>query len=191
MKSLIDYEKNVLINYTLEDNLIFGSTNQSISNNLLQINEKLKNPYTDLYDWIQDEEVEVEGMMEAIRGYNDLFVKKQNLITRKKETETLISELQIGKKSVKTIFSFKSSTEDLAEQKNLNVKLELELKCIDHIINTSTLLLQKNIEWFKNEKIKSYHENLLILTDVQKENSEIIHNLWKEIREEVESKNKS
>ena len=106
MKSLIDYEKNVLINYTLEDNLIFGSTNQSISNNLLQINEKLKNPYTDLYDWIQDEEVEVEGMMEAIRGYNDLFVKKQNLITRKKETETLISELQIGKKSVKTIFSF-------------------------------------------------------------------------------------
>lgn len=191
MKSLIDYEKNVLINYTLEDNLIFGSSNQSISNNLLQINEKLKNPYTDLYDWIQDEEVEVEGMMEAIRGYNELFIKKQNLITRKKETETLISELQIGKKSVKTIFSFKSSTEDLAEQKNLNVKLELELKCIDHIINTSTLLLQKNIEWFKNEKIKSYHENLLILTDVQKENSEIIHNLWKEIREEVERKSTS
>lgn len=191
MKSLIDYEKNVLINYTLEDNLIFGSSNQSISNNLLQINEKLKNPYTDLYDWIQDEEVEVEGMMEAIKGYNELFIKKQNLITRKKETETLISELQIGKKSVKTIFSFKSSTEDLAEQKNLNVKLELELKCIDHIINTSTLLLQKNIEWFKNEKIKSYHENLLILTDVQKENSEIIHNLWKEIREEVERKSTS
>ncbi len=122
LTALENYEKQVLVEYSGDSQLIFTGNNL-INREVINIKDKLINPFDELYDWIRDEEVEIEGFIESIKSYNELYIKKNSCIEKKKETEQVIAELQLGKKNIKTIFSFKSKNEDLTDMKNLNVKV--------------------------------------------------------------------
>lgn len=129
LTALENYEKQVLVEYSVEDQLIFTG-NSLISREVINVKEKMINPFAELYDWIRDEEVEIEAFIESIKAYNDLYAKKNSCIEKKKETEQVIAELQLGKKNIKTLFSFKSKSEDLTDMKNLNVKVSLIISYI-------------------------------------------------------------
>jgi len=122
LTALENYEKQVIVEFSEENQLIFTGNNL-INREVINIKDKMINPFAELYDWIRDEEVEIEAFIESIKSYNDLYIKKNSFIEKKKETEQVIAELQIGKKNIKTLFSFKSKNEDLTDMKSLNVKV--------------------------------------------------------------------
>lgn len=184
---MTDYEKNILLSYSLSDkDLVLGNfINTSIKESISNINSFLKNPYQGLYDWIQDEEVEIEAMIEAIKSYNDLFIKKENLISKKMNVEEVIRDLLSGKKNIKTMFSFKSSAEDLIEQENLKKSLENDIVSIEKLIKIASFAMEESIIWFKNEKLKGYYDVLLRFNNIQSENNKLSNELMSDIKEEV------
>ena len=127
ISSLNDYEKNVLAEYSNEDDdlVFFNPKNKILNQNVLRIKNYVKNPYSDLYDWIQEEEVETEAMIEAINSLKTLQSNKQNLVNKKESTENTLKEVASGKKSIKTMFTFKSSSEDITNLRNYSAKVSL------------------------------------------------------------------
>lgn len=105
--------------------MFFNPKNKILNQNVLRIKNYVKNPYSDLYDWIQEEEVETEAMIEAINSLKTLQSNKQNLVNKKESTENTLKEVASGKKSIKTMFTFKSSSEDITNLRNYSAKVSL------------------------------------------------------------------
>ena len=120
-----DYEKSVLTEYSMldDDLVLFNPKNIHLNQHVIRIKNNVKNPYCDLYDWAQEEEVETEAMIEAINSLKGLYNKKDSLIKKKESTEKTVQELASGKKNMKTMFSFKSTNEDLSIYINQSAKV--------------------------------------------------------------------
>lgn len=83
----------------------------------------MKNPFTELSNWINEEEIEVEALIEAIKSIVDITDKKKKLCETKETLEKDISKLQEGKSSFKNMLSFKSKKEDLIDKENQKSKV--------------------------------------------------------------------
>ena len=120
-----DYEKSVLTEYSMldDDLVLFNPKNIHLNQHVIRIKNNVKNTYCDLYDWAQEEEVETEAMIEAINSLKGLYNKKDSLIKKKESTEKTVQELASGKKNMKTMFSFKSTNEDLSIYRNQSAKV--------------------------------------------------------------------
>jgi len=90
------------------------------------LKEKVKNPYSDFLDWVNDEEIEIEALIEAIKSLLDIVEKKRKLIEYKDGLEKDIIKLQEGKSTFGSVFSFKSKKEDLIQLENEKSKVILK-----------------------------------------------------------------
>lgn len=145
--------------------------------------EGLKNPFTPLVDWINEEDVDLEAMIESIKGLVELSEKKKKLVEKKESLEKDIMKLHEGKSSFSAIITFKNKKEDLSEKESLKSKTEIDIKSIDLILTMTSSLMLKTIETFKKEKLNNYHTNLRILADLQVNNVDLIGSLWRSVTE--------
>lgn len=103
--------------------VFFNSRNTDIHNKLLNLKEKVKNPYTDFFDWVNDEEIEIEALIEAIKSLLDIVEKKRKLFEYRESVEKDMAKLQEGKSTLGSMFSFKSKKEDLIQKENEKSKV--------------------------------------------------------------------
>jgi len=90
---------------------------------MIALKEKIQNPFNDFLDWVNEEEIEVEAIIEAIKSILDIIEKKRKLIDNKESLEKDIAKLQEGKSTIKSLLNFKSKKEDLIERENEKSKV--------------------------------------------------------------------
>lgn len=180
-----DYEKQNLIDIIDDESdlVFFYSKNTDLCSKVISMKEGLKNPFTPLVDWINEEDVDLEAMIESIKGLVELSEKKKKLVEKKESLEKDIMKLHEGKSSFSAIITFKNKKEDLSEKESLKSKTEIDIKSIDLILTMTSSLMLKTIETFKKEKLNNYHTNLRLLADLQVNNVDLIGSLWRSVTE--------
>lgn len=180
-----DYEKQNLIDIIDDESelVFFYSKNTDLCSKAISMKEGLKNPFSPLVDWINEEDVDLEAMIESIKGIVELNEKKKKLVEKKENLEKEIMKLHEGKSSFSAIITFKNKKEDLSEKESIKSKTEIDIKSIDLILTMTSSLMLKTIENFKKEKLSNYHLNLKNLADIQVNNSDLIGTLWKSVSE--------
>lgn len=125
LESLNYFEKLSLIEYVEDESqlVFFYSKNTDICSKMISVKEKIQNPFNEFLDWIYDEELEVEALIEAIRSILDIIEKKRKLTETKDDLEKDIAKLQVGKSTISTLFNFKSKKEDLISKENEKSKV--------------------------------------------------------------------
>jgi hypothetical protein len=124
-----DHEKQNLVDYISDERqlVFFNSQSNEINRKTAELKERMKNPFTELSNWINEEEIEVEAVIEAIKSILDIIDKKKKLIETKESLEKEIAKLQEGKSSIKSMLSFKSKKEDLIDRENQKSKVSSKL----------------------------------------------------------------
>jgi hypothetical protein len=181
------YETDLLKNYSNNDDskLIFLNKNNSqLENNIKIYEEKTKNPFDNLYYSITDDYLNTLSLIEGIDSINNLqneYDKKAKIFTEKNSE---VIDLQAGKSSLKTIFSFKSRETDINNAINEKDKIEKELNYLKNIINVCIFNMQTEIINFKHKSIESYYNELKILEEELENNLKIENNIWENILED-------
>ena len=139
----------------------------------------MDNPYIPMLDWLQEEEIDIEAMIEAIASLQNLYDNFDKLSQRIINLDTEINNLKTGKKSIKSIFSFKSKNDELVGLENDKGNSEKNLADLDGVVKLATYNMESYIEYFKVEKLAGYYNNLKIFADLQKTNSSKINEMWK------------
>jgi hypothetical protein len=181
------YENDLIKNYSNNDDskLIFLNKNNSqLENNIKIYEEKTKNPFDNLYYSITDDYLNTLSLIEGIDSINNLqneYDKKAKIFTEKNSE---VIDLQAGKSSLKTIFSFKSRETDINNAINEKDKIEKELNYLKNIINVCIFNMQTEIINFKHKSIESYYNELQKLEEELENNLKIENKLWENILED-------
>src|SRR4051812_48147971 len=80
-----DYEKFTLLDYAENDDnklVFFNPKNSDLCLKLLKMKEGMDNPYIPMFDWLQEEEIDVEAMIEAIASLSTLYETQEKLIQK-------------------------------------------------------------------------------------------------------------
>ena len=181
------YETDLLKNYSNNDDskLIFSNKNNSELENKLKIyHEECKNPFDNLYISITDDYLNTLSLIEGIDSINNLqneYDKKAKIFTEKNSE---VIDLQAGKSSLKTIFSFKSRETDINNAISEKDKIEKKLSFLKNIINVCIFNMQTEIINFKYKSIESYYNELQKLEEELENNLKIENKLWENILED-------
>ncbi len=134
-----------------------------------------------MFDWLQEEEIDIEAMIEAIAGLQNLYESKDKLIAKLEKIGQEKKNLKEGRKSIKSFFSFKSKNEEMTEIEDLKTKSEKLLADLEGIIKLATYNMDSYIEYFKVEKLAGYYQNLKTFAELQKNNSLKINEVWQTV----------
>lgn len=141
----------------------------------------MDNPYIPMFDWLQEEEIDIEAMIEAITSLHTLFDTKEKLSQKIAALDANIKNLKSGKKSIKSFFSFKSPNEESSVMESEKLNSEKSLAELEMVCKLATYNMDSYIEYFKVEKLAGYYQNLKILSELQKTNSTKINDLWQTV----------
>ena len=131
-----------------------------------------------MHDWLQEEEIDVEAMIEAIASLQNLYENSEKLSQKINSLETDLKALKSGRKSIKSMFSFKSKDEDLKIIEGEKMNFEKSLQDLEGVVKLATYNIDSYIEYFKVEKLAGYYHNLKLFAELQKANSLKINELW-------------
>ena len=132
IKSLEEYEKATLVEYTDEDEtkLIFmDSTNNEIKEKVEKLKEQLNNPYVDLYEWLEEEEIEIEAMLEALVGFDNMVATYEKLTQKSDTIDQDLKNIQFGQKGFTSFFKNKEKA-----QAYLRLQRKKQKKISEHCI---------------------------------------------------------
>ena len=119
------------------------------------------NPFTAFKDWLEEEILDAEGMLIAIKGINE-FIEKEGKLRQKLETnETDLKRVESGGSSIKTFFQRKDSVvaKILKEKEDTNTKL----KNMELLVKILADNMEKQITKFKEEKTQTYYKRTDIM----------------------------
>jgi hypothetical protein len=179
-----EYEKFTLLEYSENDDnklVFFNPKNTDLCLKLLKLKEGMDNPYTPMYEWLQEEEIDVEAMIEAITSLNTLndnYTKLTQKIATMKED---VTKLKSGRSSIKSMFSFKSKADDILNIENNIFNSEKTLVDLEGVIKLATYNMDSYVEYFKVEKLAGYYQHLKIFADLQRNNSMKVNDLWQTV----------
>lgn len=83
----------------------------------------MDNPYTGLLDWVNEEEIDIEAMNEAIISLGGLFENKEKINNKFQANEKDLNDLNCGRKSFKTIFGIKSVKSEIEKFKGIKANV--------------------------------------------------------------------
>jgi hypothetical protein len=129
VKNFTNYEKENMINYADNNEnalIFFNPSNNDLSEKIIKLKQELVNPFLAFRDWLQEEVLDVEAMLVAIKGLYNLLEQENKLKTKLAELEEDVKKGQQGQVNIfKSIFKKKediiAETEkekDLTQQKN-------------------------------------------------------------------------
>lgn len=181
LKILEDYEKETLLEYSEKDEskmVFYNPKHKDLAERIQKIKTALNNPYQPFFEWIEEEEIDLEAMLQAMETFYALNDKYDKTCQRSDQLDADIKNLQSGGKSMKGIFSFKSKDADLADLEKEKKETEENISYIHLILKICCFTMESQIETFKTEKMRRYYEHLKLFVDMQKENNGILGELW-------------
>lgn len=179
IKSLEEYEKATLMEYTDEDEkkLIFmDTTNSEIKEKVENLKEQLSNPYVDLYEWLEDEEIEIEAMLEALVGFDNMVATYEKLTQKSDTIDQNLKNIQFGQKDFASFFKNKEKAQ--AELEASKKKTEEDIGTLHNIIKLAAFNMECFLEYFKNDKLSDYYKHLKVFSTLQKQNDLVLNELW-------------
>ena len=89
IKSLEKYEKENLLYTDDETNLLVlnNPENTYLKERIEYLNDKYENPYIKLLEWIEEEELDIEAILETIEDLNYLNRQYEKLYKQKEDNE--------------------------------------------------------------------------------------------------------
>ena len=182
----VEYEKNAIVTYTEEqiENLIFNnSSNSDLVEKIKILDKKMINPFTSLKDWLEEEILDTEAMLLAIKGINDLVEKEEKFNQKLTTIENELKKVESGGSSIKTLFKKKDNVINKMTKNKEDSSQKLEnLQLLVKILADN---MEKQINEFKETKTHSYYKNLKMFAILQKESSKIIKEIWDTIKNSI------
>ena len=123
-----------------------------------------------MHDWLIEEELDVEAIIEGILSLNKLNETKEKYTSSKNGIANSIDSLNAGKKSIKGFFSIKSKKDETSDLENQKIILENQINNLDIIIKIATFNMEANLQSFKMEKLAGYYQSLKNCAEIQKNN---------------------
>ena len=186
--NIISYEKTNIMKYIDDyyDKLIFNNEkNSKLKEKFEKINEYLNNPFENVYNWLYDEEKDVQAMIEAINGINTLEMNYNKLKQKDESIENDIKKLESGQQGfIKNIFKKKEeSLSELNQEKNKNTN---SIKNLNEIIKIVTYEMENKISEFKIEKINNYVKMIKEFANNKIQSNKKLNELFIELKDLLE-----
>ena len=161
IKSLEKYEKENLLYTDDEINLLVlnNPENTNLKETIENLNNKYENPYIKLLEWIEEEELDIEAILETFEDLNYLNGQYEKLCKKKEDNELDIKSVNITY-SIKSIFSFKTQDEEKKQLDEKGKNIDNELKEYLDLVKICYFIMEKFIPEFKELKINSYYKIL-------------------------------
>ena len=177
-----DYEKYVLMEYKKnnEEQLIFyNPKNYEAFAKIMNIKDHFVNPFKQLCAWLEDDILDFEAMintLEQIINLYELIEKLKNrLIAINEETNEYKDD---NVSFFSWLFKWKNKENILSELEEEKEKTVKNIETITSISIISTRITLGHLKIFRNEKLQRYHKHIKKFSESQKDNNEIINDLW-------------
>ena len=180
VKNFQNYEKDNIFNISdnNENSLVFfNPSNNDLSEKILKLKQELINPYLSFRDWLQEEILDVEAMLLAIKGIGNLLEQENKLKTKLSELEDQVKKGQQGQVNIfKSIF--KKKEDIIAETEKEKDLTQQKINDIEEIIRIVGDNMENQMEIFKADKTKNYYKYLKIFAIMQREQNRVVRELW-------------
>ena len=148
------------------------------------IQKEIKNPYKDMKDWLEEEELDIDAMLEALQSLDELVKKFEACCDKNESVSKDIQSIQYGGHN-KLKQLFRKSENNLEEEKKNN---ERYIAILYEIIKLASFNMEFYLKNFKEEKIKDYYKTLKTFILDSNNNLQQNKQLWDTISKEVEQK---
>ena len=174
------YEKDNILAYApdKESSLIFYNPSySSLSEKVLKLNKEMINPFVAFTNWLEEETLDVEAMLLAIKQINQFLDEEEKL---KEKLNTLEEDINRGKGGQVNFFKglFKKKEDILADAEKEKEVTDQKIKDLQTIIKIVAENMENQIEIFKNEKTQNYYKYLKMFAILQRESNKVIRELW-------------
>ena len=177
-----DYEKYTLMEYVNNDEnklVFYNPKNSETYQKIMDIKDKFINPFEKLSSWIEDDILDFKAMLDALESIINLNALLDRLALRLKAIEEEILKYQNNEYNYFTLlFKWKTAEGILLELKNEENNTKSTIKSVIHIITIASKITLDNLEIFKVEKLQRYNKHIKRFAEVQKNNGDIINDLW-------------
>ena len=175
-----NYEKDNMITYAdnNENSLIFFNPSySSLSAKVLKLKQEMINPFIAFNDWLEEETLDVEAMLIAIKQIYQLINSEEKLKTQFNELE---EELKRGQAGQVGFFKglFKKKEEIIADTEKEKEITQQKINEIGVIIKIVGNNMENQIEIFKKDKIQNYYKYLKMFAILQRESNRVVRELW-------------
>lgn len=182
-----EHEKYVLLEYADNDEsklVFFNPKNTELTDKIERLKETLKNPYGPLNNWLEEEEIDIEAMIEALGSLQTLSETREKLSHKIDSIENDIKQLKFGKQSfVSGLFQKKENK--IAELEKEKVTAEENIQFLEKITKYSHYNMENYEEVYKKEKIKEYYKYLRMFAVIKRNNNKIIDDLWENVKKDM------
>ena len=180
VKNLTNYEKDNLFSYADNNEnalIFFNPSNAELSEKMIKLKQELVNPFVAFRDWLQEETLDVEAMLIAIKGLYNLLEQENKLKTKLAELEEQVKKGQQGQVNIfKSLFKKKEDIiAETEKEKNLT---QQKINDIEEIIRIVGDNMENQMEIFKTDKTKNYYKYLKTFAIMQRESNRVIRELW-------------
>ena len=180
IKGFSDYEKNNMMSYAdnNENSLIFVNPSySSLSEKVLKLKQEMINPFSAFKNWLEEELLDVEAMLVAIKQIYDLLQKEEQLKDKLNTLEEDIKKGQSGQVSfIKGLFKKKEDIiAEIEKEKEVTQQKINDIQTIIRIVGDN---MENQIEVFKSDKTKSYYKYLKMFAILQRESNRVVRELW-------------
>ena len=120
-------------------------------------------PYDHLFNKVSADILDVEGMIETLEALNRMIDENGNMKAKLKDIEDKIEKNRGGKKSIGSLFKFKTIEEDytvLCEEKE---KLDKNISDLSNVIKVCLYVMKREIKMFKMISLRNYYRELSTL----------------------------
>ena len=183
INGLVDYEKKGILAFS-DDNtscLIFNNPSYTeLAEKVTKLKNEMINPYTAFKEWLEEEILDAEAMIIAIKGINELIEKEDKIKQKLENVETELKKLEGGGSSLKTIF--KKKEEVIAKKQKEKDELQEKLDNASLIVKIVADNMENQIDEFKSLKTQRYYKYLKIFAILQRESNRVIRELWTLVR---------
>ena len=180
IRNFQNYEKDNI--FSIADNnenslVFFNPSNNDLSEKILKLKQELVNPYLAFRDWLQEEVLDVEAMLLAIKGISNLLEQENKLKTKLGELEEQVKKGQAGQVNIfKSIF--KKKEDIIAETEKEKDLTQQKINDIEEIIRIVGDNMENQMDIFKADKAKNYYKYLKIFAIMQREQNRVLRELW-------------
>ena len=177
-----DYEKYTLMEYVNNDEnklVFYNPKNCETFQRIMDIKDKFINPFKKLSSWIEDDILDFKAMLQALESIINLNVVLEGLTLRLKAIEEEIYKYQNNEYNYFTLLiKWKTAEGILLELRNEENNTKNTIRSLISIITIACKITLNNLEIFKVEKLQRYHKHIKRFAEVQKDNGDIINDLW-------------
>ena len=172
-----NYEKDNIMSYADNNNnnlIFYNPSYSSLSEKVLKMKKEMINPFVAFKDWLEEEKLDLEAMLIAIRQIYELIEEENKLKDKLNGIEEEIKSGQVG--FIKGLL--KKKEDIIVENEKRKEVTQQKINDIGVIIRILGDNIENQIEEYKKEKTKSYYKCLKIFAILQRESNKVVRELW-------------